>query len=60
MLLYFGFILITGVCLVLALRKRKVVFLAIPFLSLFGYGAAQVILVPLPFIDTVKFIFSLS
>ncbi|WP_421382046.1 hypothetical protein ACOJQI_21735 [Bacillus salacetis] len=60
MLLYLGFILITGLCLVLALKKRKVFFLAIPFVSLFGYGVVQVVLVPLPFVDTVKFIFSLS
>ncbi|MGF2618215.1 hypothetical protein FZC84_17840 [Rossellomorea vietnamensis] len=60
MLLYLSFVLITGVCLVLALKKRKIAFLAIPFLTLFGYGVAQVILVPLPFIDTVRFIFSLS
>ncbi|RIW36115.1 hypothetical protein D3H55_06560 [Bacillus salacetis] len=60
MLLYLGFIIITGACLVLALKKKKASFLAIPFISLFGYGLVQIILVPLPFIDTVKFIFSLS
>jgi hypothetical protein len=50
---------ITGVCLFLALRKKKPIFLAVPFLSIFAYFLVQIILVPAPFMETVKFIFSL-
>jgi hypothetical protein len=51
--------IITGICLFLALRKKRPIFLAVPFLSIFAYFLVQIILVPAPFMDTVKFIFSL-
>ncbi|WP_396126076.1 hypothetical protein [Cytobacillus firmus] len=51
--------IITGTCLFLALRKKRPIFLAVPFLSIFAYFLVQIILVPAPFMDTVKFIFSL-
>ncbi|MBM7585279.1 putative membrane metal-binding protein [Bacillus pakistanensis] len=54
------FFIITAGCLILALRKKKAFFLAIPFLSLFAYFIFQIALVPIPFLDTVKFIFSLT
>ncbi|MEW9052810.1 MAG: hypothetical protein AB2392_16735 [Neobacillus sp.] len=50
---------ITAVCLFLALKKKKPIFLVMPFLSIFIYFLVQIILVPAPFMDTVKFIFSL-
>ncbi|MFE8701823.1 hypothetical protein ACFYKX_14580 [Cytobacillus sp. FJAT-54145] len=51
---------ITIVCLFLALKKKKTFFLVIPFISIFFYFLVQIILVPMPFIDTIKFIFSLK
>ncbi|OLS38386.1 hypothetical protein [Bacillus sp. MRMR6] len=50
---------ITAVCLFLALKKKKTIFLVMPFLSIFIYFLVQIILVPAPFMDTIKFIFSL-
>ncbi len=54
------FLLITGACIVFAIRKRRAFFLAIPFMSLFIYFIVQIALVPAPFFETVKFIFSLK
>ncbi|MGM0875073.1 MAG: hypothetical protein ACQEWV_09755 [Bacillota bacterium] len=51
---------ITGFSLVMSLRKRKPQFLLIPVLSLLLYFIVQIALVPAPFFETVKFIFSLS
>ncbi|WP_264804039.1 hypothetical protein [Cytobacillus sp. NCCP-133] len=59
MLILLSLMVITGVCLFLALRKKRPIFLAVPFLSIFAYFLFQIILVPAPFMDTVKFIFSL-
>lgn len=53
-------VLLTAFCLFLALRQKKTIFLAIPFLGIFVYFLVQIILVPAPFLDTIKFIFSLS
>ncbi|UHA61339.1 hypothetical protein KDJ21_006710 [Metabacillus litoralis] len=51
---------LTGFSLVLCLRKRKPQFLLIPVLTLLLYFIVQIALVPAPFLDTIKFIFSLS
>ncbi|PGT80786.1 MULTISPECIES: hypothetical protein [Bacillaceae] len=51
---------LTGFSLVLCLRKRKPQFLLIPVLTLLLYFIVQIALVPASFIDTIKFIFSLS
>ncbi|CAM3610434.1 hypothetical protein J7I93_20520 [Bacillus sp. ISL-47] len=59
MLTLLSLMVITGVCLFLALRQKKPIFLAVPFLSIFAYFLVQIILVPAPFMETVKFIFSL-
>lgn len=56
----FGFLAITMVSLFMALRRKKTFFLVIPFLSIFFYFLIQILFVPLPFVDTVKFIFSLG
>ncbi len=50
---------ITGVSLFIALKKKKTYFLLFPFASIFLYFMIQIILVPAPFFETVKFIFSL-
>ncbi|MFP7297471.1 hypothetical protein [Neobacillus niacini] len=52
-------LVITGVCLFLALKKKRPFFLAVPILSIFAYLLIQIILVPAPFLETIKFIFSL-
>ncbi|CAN7171236.1 hypothetical protein [Rossellomorea sp. LjRoot5] len=60
-MIYFSlFLLITGGCIILALRKKRAFFLTIPFVSLFIYFIVQIAIVPVPFIETVKFIFSLK
>ncbi|WHX40444.1 hypothetical protein QNH36_22845 [Mesobacillus sp. AQ2] len=60
MIILIGLLVITGISLFMGLRKNKVVFLAIPFLSIFLYFLIQIIMVPAPFFETLKFIFSLS
>ncbi|GIN63026.1 hypothetical protein J27TS8_30190 [Robertmurraya siralis] len=57
---FYFFIALTAICLIVALRKKKTIFLVIPFLSIIVYFIIQVALVPLPFIETLKFIFSLN
>ncbi|WP_404330431.1 hypothetical protein [Mesobacillus maritimus] len=60
MFVFILLISITGVSLVMALRQKKSYFLAIPFISIFLYFLFEIAMVPEPFFDTVKFIFSLS
>lgn len=60
LIILIGLLVITGISLFLGLRKNKVIFLAIPFLSIFLYFLIQIIMVPAPFFETLKFIFSLS
>lgn len=55
-----GLLVITGISLFMAFRKNKMIFLAVPFLSIFLYFLIQIIMVPAPFFETLKFIFSLS
>jgi len=42
-----------------ALNKRKPILLAIPFIAIFTFMLVKIILVPLPFWDTIRFIFNL-
>lgn len=51
--------LITIVSVVAGLRRRKVVYFFLPFTSIFAFMLVKVIMVPLPFLDTVRFIFQL-
>jgi len=55
-----GLLVITGISLFLAFKKNKLIFLAVPFISIFLYFLIQIIMVPASFFDTLKFIFSLS
>ncbi|SDZ25877.1 hypothetical protein SAMN05421736_108137 [Evansella caseinilytica] len=55
----FLFLIVTALCVFGTFRYRKTVFLVIPFLTLFIYFLIQIILVPAPFMETVKFIFNL-
>lgn len=57
--LVIGFVLLTIVSVVLGLRKAKPFYLAVPFLALFGFVIFKVAMVPLPFWETVSFIFDL-
>ncbi|WP_064091921.1 hypothetical protein [Rossellomorea aquimaris] len=54
------FLLITVACIVFAIKKKRALFLTVPFLSLFVYFIFQIAIVPAPFFETVKFIFSLK
>ncbi|BCB05914.1 hypothetical protein [Bacillus sp. KH172YL63] len=60
MIYFMAFVIITVGCITLALRKKRAIFLTIPFMSLFLYFIVQIALVPVPFFETVKFIFSLK
>ncbi|MCM3574472.1 MULTISPECIES: hypothetical protein [Mesobacillus] len=60
MIILIGLLVITGISLFMGLRKNKLIYLAVPFLSIFLYFLIQIIMVPAPFFETVKFIFSLS
>ncbi len=53
------FLVLTGACLYMALRKKQFLFLLVPVLSMFVYFIVQIILVPAPILDTIKFIFAL-
>lgn len=59
-MILFGLLFISVFCLFFALKKKRPFFLVIPFLSILVYFVVQIILVPMPLIDTIKFIFSLS
>jgi hypothetical protein len=59
-MIFFGLLFISVFCLFFALKKKRPFFLVIPFLSILVYFVVQIILVPMPLIDTIKFIFSLS
>jgi hypothetical protein len=60
LIILIGLLVITGISLFMGLKHNRMIFLAIPFLSIFLYFLIQIIMVPAPFFETVKFIFSLS
>lgn len=51
---------LTVASFIYAMRKQRPLVLFIPFLSLFVYIVIEIAAVPAPFIETVKFIFSLQ
>ncbi|MGM0898892.1 MAG: hypothetical protein ACQEV0_13390 [Bacillota bacterium] len=51
--------LITILSVVAGLKKRKIVYFFVPVVSVFAFMLIKVIMVPLPFTDTVRFIFQL-
>ncbi|WP_102348266.1 hypothetical protein [Bacillus sp. Marseille-P3661] len=59
MFLVIAFSLITIISIVFALRKQKAILLGVPFASIAIYMLIKIIMVPLPFIDTVRFIMGL-
>ncbi|WP_394120786.1 hypothetical protein [Planococcus donghaensis] len=52
--------LITVGSVVAGLKKRKPLFFLVPFGSLFAFMLVKVIMVPLPFMETIRFIFYLK
>ena len=59
MTIFFIFIALTGACLFFALKKKRLSLLLVPVISMVVYFIVQVILVPAPLLDTLKFIFAL-
>lgn len=57
--MFYAILLITVLSLVIGLWKKKPYLLLTPFLMMFAYFAYEVIRVPMPLWDTIKFIFSL-
>ncbi|PSL45766.1 hypothetical protein B0H94_10621 [Salsuginibacillus halophilus] len=53
------FWVITLVMIVVTIKYKKPVFLLVPFGLLFGMLLVQIAMVPMPFWDTVEFIFNL-
>ncbi|HSI66424.1 MAG TPA: hypothetical protein VK947_03350 [Planococcus sp. (in: firmicutes)] len=54
-----SFGLVTIASVILGLRKKKAIYFLVPFASIFAFMLLKIIMVPLPFTDTVRFIFSL-
>ncbi|WP_078543468.1 hypothetical protein [Litchfieldia alkalitelluris] len=52
-------LLIAVISFIFAIKKKRMILLMVPFLSIFLYFAIEVIIFPGPVLDTVKFIFSL-
>ncbi|MCG1021375.1 hypothetical protein EKQ44_06765 [Sutcliffiella horikoshii] len=59
MLLFYLFLIITITSIFLAIKKQRPILLSVPIAALFTYAVVEIALVPAPFLDTVKFIFSL-
>ncbi|WP_163526936.1 hypothetical protein [Halobacillus ihumii] len=51
--------LITVISVIFALRRKKLIFMLVPLLGLFSFALVKIIMVPMPFWDTVRFIFNL-
>lgn len=58
--MFFIILIITVVCLFFALKKKRPLLLVVPFATIFAYFAVQVVLVPAPLLETLKFIFGLG
>ncbi|WP_456273071.1 hypothetical protein [Bacillus sp. AK031] len=58
MLLYLCFIVVTGICLIMALKKKKAFFLVIPLVSICVYGIVQLFLLPSPLVGIIDLVFS--
>ncbi|KGR79303.1 hypothetical protein [Ureibacillus manganicus] len=58
--MFIAFIILAGLCLFIAFKTKKMLYLTVPVIAFIVYFIVQVALVPLPFIDTIKFIFSLQ
>ncbi|RNA67463.1 hypothetical protein EBO34_12050 [Alteribacter keqinensis] len=54
------FFLIIVVSIYLTVKKQRPLFLALPVVVIIGFMVIQVAMVPAPFFETVRFIFSLQ
>ncbi|SEB07097.1 hypothetical protein SAMN05421743_11522 [Thalassobacillus cyri] len=53
------FAAITVLSVVIALNKKRPIFLVVPFLSVFIFMLVKIIMIPVPFWETIRFIFNL-
>lgn len=58
-MLGYAFIIFTIACLTYALVKKRFIFLLVPIAAIMLYVAFEIVMVPMPLADTLKFIFSL-
>ncbi|RTQ96283.1 hypothetical protein EKG35_01125 [Lysinibacillus telephonicus] len=58
--IFYIFLLLVVICLFAALRKKRFGLLLVPVLAIVLFMIVEIILVPAPLLDTVKFIFSLQ
>ncbi|BDH60032.1 hypothetical protein MTP04_01620 [Lysinibacillus sp. PLM2] len=58
--MFLAFILLAAFCLFIVFKTKKMLYLTIPVIAFIVYFIVQIAMVPLPFMDTVKFIFSLQ
>ncbi|MCP3031492.1 hypothetical protein LF817_09040 [Halobacillus sp. A1] len=59
MLIIAAFSFITIFSVIFALRKKRPILLTLPVLSLLSFAFIKILMVPMPFWDTIKFIFDL-
>ncbi|WP_096436787.1 hypothetical protein [Alteribacter populi] len=57
-ILIFLFIIVASV--ILTIKKQRPIFLSLPVFAIIGYVTLEIALVPAPFFETVRFIFSLQ
>ncbi|MCH1625171.1 hypothetical protein [Fredinandcohnia quinoae] len=59
-MILFLLLIVTALSLFFGLKKKRPIFLLIPFASIFIYFIIEVILFPAPIGETIRFIFSLK
>ncbi|MYL33674.1 hypothetical protein GLW08_19115 [Pontibacillus yanchengensis] len=59
MLWIIGFALVTILSVVFALKNKRPLWLVVPFASILAFMFVKIAMVPLPFWETVQFIFNL-
>ncbi|WP_449538023.1 hypothetical protein [Ferdinandcohnia sp. Marseille-Q9671] len=59
MILYL-MLVIVGFSMFMAFKKKRPIFLIVPFLSIFIYFVIEIIMFPAPIGETIRFIFNLS
>ncbi|KGR90223.1 membrane protein [Ureibacillus massiliensis 4400831 = CIP 108448 = CCUG 49529] len=58
--MFLAFILLAAFCLFIGFKTKRMFYLTVPVIAFIVYFIVQIAMVPLPFMDTVKFIFSLQ
>ncbi|MFS0865464.1 hypothetical protein AB3M96_22390 [Fredinandcohnia sp. 179-A 10B2 NHS] len=59
-MIFYILLFITGISLFIAFKKKRPLFLLVPFLSIFIYFVIEIILFPAPIGETIRFIFNLG